>query len=389
MLPLMKRKLGVSAGLVFLLTLSFCAFAQDYGAPPPAPSGQMLTDAQLDQALGPIALYPDPLVAQVLPACTQPAQIAIAYSYISGGGDPNGIDQQNWDSTVKAVARYPDVLKMLNDNMAWTTEIGQAYLNQPTDVMNSIQRLRAQAQQLGNLQNTPQMNVVSDDGDIEILPADPDMLYVPEYDPSLVFYTPCYGRTFINFGVGFRFGAWFDHDFDWHGHRLISWDRGHPRPANWWHETPAARRSVIVRAPVWHPPARVVSRPTVIGRGDRGYAAPARPVEVRPAPARPVEVRPTPARPVEVRPCPSAASRSTPRTFATGRSASRTCAADGISGRERPRDEGGQFAWFGKPRGREPDGSGAGPEPSKWWRWWRRRRRGTQTLRAYGNEFLT
>jgi hypothetical protein len=311
MLPLMKRELGVGVWLVFLLTLSFCTFAQDY-APPPAPSGQMLTDAQLDQALGPIALYPDPLVAQVLPACTQPAQIAIAYSYISGGGPPNGIDQQNWDSTVRAVAHYSDVLKMLNDNMAWTTEIGQAYLNQPTDVMNSIQRLRAQAQQLGNLQSDPQMNVVSDDGDIEILPANPDMLYVPAYDPSLVFYTPCYGRSFISFGGGFSFGLWLDHDFDWHGRRVIAWDRDHPRPANWWHETPAARRTVIARAPVWHAPTRVVSRPTVIGRGDRGYAAPvrevrpvARPVEVRPAPARPVEVHPAPARPVEVRAAPS------------------------------------------------------------------------------------
>ena len=301
MLPLMKRKLGVGTWLVFLLTLSFCALAQDY-APPPAPSGQMLTDAQLDQALGPIALYPDPLVAQLLPACTQPAQIAVAYSYIASGGDPNGIDQQNWDSTVRAVAHYSDVLKMLNDNMAWTTELGQAYLNQPTDVMNSIQRLRSQAQQLGNLQNTPQMNYVSDDGDIDILPTDPDMLYVPEYDPSLVFYTPCYGRSFISFGVGFRFGLWLDHDFDWHGRRVIAWDRDHPRPANWWHETPAARRTVIARAPVWHEPARVVSRPTVIGRGDRGYAAPVR--EVRPA-ERPAEIRPAPGRPVEVRPAPS------------------------------------------------------------------------------------
>ena len=155
---------------------------------------------------------------------------------------------------------------------------------------------------------------VSDDGDIDILPTDPDMLYVPEYDPSLIFYTPCYGRSFINFGVGFRFGGWLDHDFDWHGRRVIAWDRDHPRPANWWHETPAARRTVIARAlpcgirrREWR-----VRGTVVIGQGDRGYPTPTRevrpaqrPVEVRPTPGRPAEIRPAPSRPVEVRPTPA------------------------------------------------------------------------------------
>jgi hypothetical protein len=302
----MKRKSLLSAFLLVFLGIFISAQAQDY-APPPVPAGQMLSAAQLDQLLGPIALYPDPLIAQILPACTQPAQIAIAYSYVSSGGDPNGIDQQTWDSSVKAVARYADVLKMLNDNMPWTTELGQAYLNQPDDVMSSIQSLRAQAQQLGNLQNLPQDNIVSDDGDIEILPADPDMFYIPQYDPSLVFYTPCYGQSFITFGVGFRFGPWFDHDFDWHGRRLITWGPGHPRPANWWHATPAARREAIARAPVWRAPARVAARPVVIRGGDRGFVnrdvhveAP-HPVEAHPAP-RPVEVRPEPARPEPAHP---------------------------------------------------------------------------------------
>ena len=219
------------------------------------------------------------------------------------------------------MAHYPDVLKMLNDNLAWTTQLGQAYINQPTDVMNSIQRLRAQAQQLGNLQNLPQDNIVQDDGDIEIMPSDPDMLYVPEYDPSLVFYTPCYGQPFITFGIGFGIGGWLVHDFDWHNHRLITWGAGHPRPANWWRGTPAFRREAIGHAPVFHPATRVVARPAVVGRGDRGFAPPAtprgfefqaKPVQpavapreaARPAPApreaaRPVETPREPARPVE------------------------------------------------------------------------------------------
>lgn len=303
MLPLMKRKLCLGAFL--FVSMVFLAAAQDY-APPPAPSGPMLSGAQLNTLVGPIALYPDPLIAQVLPAATQPAQIAIAYNYVNSGGDPNAIDQQAWDSTVKAVARYPDVLKLLAENLPWTTQLGQAYLNQPTDVMNAIQALRAQAQQLGNLQNLPQENVVSDDGSIEILPSDPDTLYVPEYDPSLIFYTPCYGRSFITFGTGFRIGGWLDHDFDWHGRRLVTWGPGHPRPGNWWRETPATRREVIGRAPAWRAPVRPVGRPVVIRGGDRGYVnrdvhvEPARaepPREVRPAP-RPVEVHSAPARPV-------------------------------------------------------------------------------------------
>ena len=104
-----------------------------------------LSGPQLDQLLGPIALYPDPLIAQILPASTLPTQIVLADRYVSGGGDPNQIDQQPWDPSVQALARYPNVLKWMDDNLDWTTELGQAFLNQPQDVMDSIQRLRQSA----------------------------------------------------------------------------------------------------------------------------------------------------------------------------------------------------------------------------------------------------
>lgn len=271
-------------------------------APPPQPNGQILAPAQLDQLTGPIALYPDPLVAQILPASGQIAQIVLAENYLLQGGDPNGIDQQSWDSSVKAVAHYPDVLKLLDGNLQWTMQLGQAFLNQPGDVMDSIQRLRAQAQSLGNLQTTPQQTVEADDGEIEIVPANPDYLYVPTYDPGLIYYQPGYA---VVFGAGFGIGLWLNHDFDWHGRRLFDWNHDHPRPANWWHERPADRREVISRAPAWRPAARVASRAPVINRGDRGYES--RPVQ-RVEPAR--EARPStpqrvePAR--EVRPAPSA-----------------------------------------------------------------------------------
>ena len=149
---------------------------------------QLRSSAELDQMLGPIALYPDPLIAQILPAATLPSEIVLADRYVNGGGDPNLIDQQPWDPSVKALARYPTVLKWMDDNLAWTTALGQAFLAQQQDVMDSIQRLRAQAQALGNLQSTPQENVVADDGTIEILPADPQMIYVPVYQPDMVYF---------------------------------------------------------------------------------------------------------------------------------------------------------------------------------------------------------
>ena len=284
------KGLGVFVTGLFLIAALQARAQYDYSAPapPPAPPAQILSGTQLDQLLGAIALYPDPLIAQIFPAATQPSQIALAANYLSSGGDPNLVDQQPWDSSVRAVAHFPDVIQMMNGNLQWTTELGQAFINQPTDVMNSVQRLRAQAQSMGNLQNGAQETIVNDGGQIEILPTDPNVIYVPQYDPGVIYYQrPYYGL--MSFGLGFRIGPWFDFDFDWRDHRVIHWDRDHPRPGDWWHERPEARREVFARAPVWRPePRRVESRPGfVVNRGDRGYAPPR---EVRPAPPR--EVRP-------------------------------------------------------------------------------------------------
>jgi hypothetical protein len=218
--------------------------------------------------LGPIALYPDPLVAEILTAATFPSQIVMADRYANGGGDPNQIAQQPWDPSVQALAHYPTVLKWLDDNLAWTTQMGQAFTSQPTDVMDSIQRLRAQAQSLGNLPSTPQDTVTSADGDIEIEPADPDSIYIPDYDPSLIFFQP---GIYCTFGIGFAFGGWLVHDWDWHSHHLITWGPGHPRPANWWHQSPSQQHTYIAQShvPTWHGGGGVIISG---GAGDRGYA---------------------------------------------------------------------------------------------------------------------
>ena len=155
----MKKMAVVAAALLALAGARTQCSAQD-AAPPPAPAAPSWTSAELDQMLGPIALYPDPLIGVILPAAGQPSQIVMADRYMSQGGDPSQIEQQSWDPSVQGLAHYPNVLKWMDDNLTWTTEIGQAFLNQQSDVMDSIQRLRGTAQALGNLQSTPQENVV-------------------------------------------------------------------------------------------------------------------------------------------------------------------------------------------------------------------------------------
>jgi len=269
--------------LFLKISILLCVFAgtvisthAQMAAPPPMPAGQPVSDAQLDQLLGPIALYPDPLIAQILPASTLPTQIVLADRYVTGGGDTNQIDQQPWDASVQAVARYPSVLKWMDDNLNWTTQLGQAFLNQQPAVMASIQRLRVTASKLGNLQSTPQQQVIAEGSDIEIVPADPEVIYVPVYQPDQVYYDASDGSPYITFGIGWPFGLWMDYDCDWGAGNLIYWDRDHPRPRNWWHEPP--RQRDLGHAGVWRPdyhPGAVAAN-----RGDRGYGgnAPSRPV---------------------------------------------------------------------------------------------------------------
>ncbi len=266
----MHRTALMIAAFIFSASLAIQGWAQ-MPVSPPAPTGALLSDAQLDQLLGPIALYPDLLIAQILPAATQPSEVVLADRYVSNGNDPNQIDAQPWDASLKALARYPNVLKWMDDNLAWTTELGQAFLNQQEDVMNSIQRLRAQAQALGNLQATPQENVIADDGYIEIVPCDPQLIYVPVYQPDLVYSQRCYGGSFITFGIGASFGAWLDHDFDWHQHHIVVWNHDHPRPNDWnQHPGQHSQQTSQAAQAVWQPRSRAAVSTT--NRGDRGWA---------------------------------------------------------------------------------------------------------------------
>ncbi|MGH9729199.1 MAG: DUF3300 domain-containing protein [Candidatus Acidiferrales bacterium] len=178
---------------------------------------------QLDNLLAPIALYPDPLLAQVLPAATFVDEIDDADRWVRANGQQD-IDDQPWDVSVKAVAHYPEVLDMMDEKLDWTTAVGQAYVNQSTDVMESIQRLRSLAYSQGNLVSNSQWQIVDQDNVIQIWPASPQYIYVPVYDPDVIYHRRVFfGGIFgagISFGVGFTIGAWLDRDTDWTNHRV-------------------------------------------------------------------------------------------------------------------------------------------------------------------------
>ena len=167
---------------------------QGYGQP--QPQMQPLNAQQLEQLVAPIALYPDPLVAQVLTASTYPAQVADAdrwrqaQGYAPAEQIAGGADAQNWDPSVKALTAFPQVLAEMDRNMRWTTDLGNAYFNQPQDILQAVQVMRQRAQAAGNLQNTPQETVSYDQGNIEVAPANPQVVYVPAYNPWAVYGQP-------------------------------------------------------------------------------------------------------------------------------------------------------------------------------------------------------
>jgi hypothetical protein len=173
--------------LLFSLLAGFETLsAQEPVAPPPE---QALTPDQLQNLVAPIALYPDPLLGQVLAASTYPLEVVEAWQWLQRNPNLTGaaltaaVQQENWDPSVQALVVFPDVLKQLNADVNWTTNLGNAFLAQQADVMNAVQVMRQQAQQAGKLASTPQEQVSDDQGAIDINPVNPDVIYVPEYNP--------------------------------------------------------------------------------------------------------------------------------------------------------------------------------------------------------------
>jgi hypothetical protein len=185
-----------------LLCLLFITMPGGLAYPADQPASQFpaqaapLTPTQLQQLVAPIALYPDALVAQILAAATYPGQVVEADRWMQQHTGFTGeqlapeVDQQPWDPSVKALTQIPSVLANMDKNLSWTSALGDASINQPQDVMQAIQVMRQRAQQAGNLQTTPQQQVAQRGQTIVIEPADPQVVYVPQYDPSAVYGAP-------------------------------------------------------------------------------------------------------------------------------------------------------------------------------------------------------
>jgi hypothetical protein len=198
---------------------------------------------QLQQLVAPIALYPDGLIAQILAAATYPTEIVEAerwleqHKTLEGDKLAKEVNKQAWDPSVKALIQFPAVLANMNQNLAWTSELGDAYVNQQPEVTQVIQTMRQRAQQAGNLKSTTQETVNTQGQTIVIQPAAPDVVYVPEYDPWLVYGAPItifpgwypYAGLYLDgpgiaFGLGFGIGlfagfgwGWYGWGYDWHG----------------------------------------------------------------------------------------------------------------------------------------------------------------------------
>ena len=241
----------VFAVLLCCLLVQFTSQAAAYGAigqsTDSATAAPKLSAQELQQLVAPIALYPDALIAQILAAATYPTQIVEAdrwmqrHSNLKGDELAKEVDKQDWDPSVKALAQFPSVLENMDKNLSWTSSLGEAYTNEPEDVTNAVQDMRQQAQKAGHLNSNEQERVATQGNTIVIQPANPEVVYVPAYDPWLVYGAPIvaypgwypvpgifWGGVGLSFGLGFGIGyfggfgwGWGHWGYDWHDRRAF------------------------------------------------------------------------------------------------------------------------------------------------------------------------
>lgn len=231
---------GVAAGLFAALA---CVAAQEppaatptAPAPPPSAPAQR-SAAELEKLAMPIALHPDPLIAIVLPASVYPLEIVQAARFVKDTNNLAKLDEQTWDANVKAVARIPQLIAQLDADLTWTAELGNAFLEQPKELMDTIQSLRAKAHTAGTLQTTAQQvvtvtNVIVLQTNVtqvvtvtnqvvQVQPTNPQVVYVPTYPPTVYYPPPAYVydplAPLVTFGVGMAVGAIIANNCDWHG----------------------------------------------------------------------------------------------------------------------------------------------------------------------------
>jgi len=205
-------------------------------APPPSAPAQR-SAAELEKLAEPIALHPDPLIAIILPASVYPVEIVQAARFVKDTNNIAKVNEQPWDDNVKAVAKFPDLIAKMDSDLEWTVELGKAFLDQPKELMDTIQSLRGKAKQAGTLQTTPQQ-VVTITNEIvmqtnvtqvvavtnqvvQIQPSNPQVVYVPSYPPTAYYPPPGYVydpyAPLLTFGLGMAAGAIIANNCDWHG----------------------------------------------------------------------------------------------------------------------------------------------------------------------------
>src|SRR6201987_2120765 len=245
------RKLTLALCGSLLVAASACGQGPVFAVPeaqPAAAQSAQQSLGDLGQLLAPIALYPDELVGQILTASTYPTEVVEASRWmqrhpgLEGQALADAVDQQPWDPSVKALTEFPAVLDSMNENLSWTSALGDAYVNQPQDVMSVVQAMRKRAKASGTLKSTSQQSVgIENDDTIVIEPANPEVVYVPAYDPWLVYGAPIvalpgwypvpgifWGGVGLSFGIGFGIGifggfgwGWGHWGYDWHGRRAF------------------------------------------------------------------------------------------------------------------------------------------------------------------------
>jgi hypothetical protein len=208
-------------------------------ASPQAAQAAKIPSDQLDSLVAPIALYPDPVLAQIFAASTYPLEIVLLQQWLDKNKSlkdkelADAVAKEPWDASVQALAPLPQVVKLLGDNIQWTTDLGNAFLAQETDIMDAVQRMRKKAQEKGNLKTTEQQKVetkvIENKTVIVVEPANPQVVYVPSYDPVVVYgpayypYPPIYYPPWgyyaagmaISFGVGVMMGAFWSGGWGW------------------------------------------------------------------------------------------------------------------------------------------------------------------------------
>src|SRR6266481_179690 len=235
---------GLAAILLVAGVLALPALAAEEQPPPagtaPAPKGAPAE--RLDQLVAPIALYPDPLLMQILMASTYPLEIVQAERWIKerpklrGEELDKALEAQTWDASVESLTHFPDVLGRMSKNLDWTSELGDVFLAQQADVLDAIQRMRRKANQAGKLESTKQQQVVVEKEIIKIVPADPQIVYVPTYVPQAVYGPPAYPPPYpamyayppgyvattslLSFGAGMAVGAAISGGCDWGSHQV-------------------------------------------------------------------------------------------------------------------------------------------------------------------------